>query len=58
MILTAVVCDASRNWRFTFLSDSLTAESCLSSSARVRLLPWALSFPLVSTLEVVSAHSC
>jgi hypothetical protein len=53
-----VVYDASRNWRFTFLSDYLTTESCLLSSARVKLLPWALSFPPVSTLEAVSAHSC
>jgi hypothetical protein len=58
MVLTSVVSDASRNWRFTFLSDSLMVESYLLSSARVKLLPWALSFLLVSTLEAVSAHSC
>jgi hypothetical protein len=36
MILTAVVSDASMNWRFMFLSDSLTTESCLLSSAKVK----------------------
>jgi hypothetical protein len=36
MILTAVVSDASMNWRFTFLSDSLTMESYLLSSAKVK----------------------
>jgi hypothetical protein len=41
MILTAVVHDASRKWRFTFLSDSLTMESYLLSSARVKGPPWA-----------------
>jgi hypothetical protein len=57
-LLTSVVCVAPRNWKFTFLSDSLTAESCLLCSARVKLLPWALRFPLVSAFEAVSAHSC
>jgi hypothetical protein len=41
MILTAVVFDTSTNWRFTFLSDSLTTESYLLSSARVKGPPWA-----------------
>jgi hypothetical protein len=57
-VLTSVVCAASRNWRLTFFSDSLTIENYLFSSARVNLLPWALSFPPASTIEVVSAHSC
>jgi hypothetical protein len=57
-VLTSVVRAASRNWRLTFFSDSLMIENCLFSSARVSLLPWTLSFPLASTLEVVSAHSC
>jgi hypothetical protein len=56
-LLTSVVHVSSRNWRFTFPSDSLTTESCLLSSAKVKLLPWALRFPLVSVLEAVSAHS-
>jgi hypothetical protein len=41
MILTVEVRDASRNWRFMFLSDSLMMESYLLSSARVKGLPWA-----------------
>jgi hypothetical protein len=49
-LLTSTVCVASRNRKFTFLSDSLTMESYLLSSARVKLLPWALRFPLVSAL--------
>jgi hypothetical protein len=57
-LLTSVVRVASRNWKLTFLSDSLMAESCLLSSARVKLLPWALRVPPVSALEAVSAHSC
>jgi hypothetical protein len=57
-ILTLVVRMASRNWRPTFWSDSLTIENCLSSSARVGFLPWTLSFPPASALEAVSAHSC
>jgi hypothetical protein len=36
----------------------LTVENCLLSSARVNLLPWALSFPPASMLKAVSAHSC
>jgi hypothetical protein len=39
ILLTSTVQFASKNWKFTFLSDSLTMESCLLSSARVRLLP-------------------
>jgi hypothetical protein len=38
-VLTSVVRAASRNWRLTFLIDSLTIENCLFSSARVNLLP-------------------
>jgi hypothetical protein len=55
-LLTLAVHVASRNWKFTFLSDSLTIESYLLSSARVKLLPWDLRFLLVSALEAVSAH--
>jgi hypothetical protein len=58
MVLTLVVRAASRNWRPTFCSDSLTIENCLFSSARASLLPWTLSFPPASTLEAVFAHSC
>jgi hypothetical protein len=58
VVLTSVVRAVSRNWRLTFLSDSLTIEICLFSSARVSLLPWTLSFPPSSALEVVSAYSC
>jgi hypothetical protein len=57
-VLTSVVHTTSRNWRLTFLSDSLTIENCLFRSARVNLLPWTLSFPPASALEAVSAHSC
>jgi hypothetical protein len=38
-VLTSVVHTASRNWRLTFLSDSLMVENCLFRSARVNLLP-------------------
>jgi hypothetical protein len=58
VVLTSVVRATSRNWRLMFLSDSLTIENCLFRSARVNLLPWALSFPPASTPEAVSAHSC
>jgi hypothetical protein len=54
----SVVRVSSRNWKLMFLNDSLMAESYLRSSARVKLLPWALRFLLVSALEAVSAHSC
>jgi hypothetical protein len=39
MILTAVVSDASMNWRFMFLSNSPRMESYLLSSAEVKGLP-------------------
>jgi hypothetical protein len=58
VVLTSIVRTASRNWRLTFLSDSLTVENCLFRSARVNLLPWALSFPPASALEAVFTHSC
>jgi hypothetical protein len=57
-VLTSVIRTASRNWRLTFLSDSVTIENCLFRSARVNLLPWTLSFPSASALEALSAHSC
>jgi hypothetical protein len=38
ILLTSMAWVASRNWKFTFLSDSLMAESLLSST-RVKLFP-------------------
>jgi hypothetical protein len=58
VVLTLLVCTASRNWSPTFCSDSLMIENYLFSSARVGLLPWTLSLSPALTLEVVSTHSC